>query len=82
MPRFARAAAGVALVVLAAAALALSPWGRERLPDPVRHALGIGEGCLACHGAVAGLEGAHAPARIGCASCHGGDARSRDKTVA
>ena len=82
----ARVAAGLALLlILAAVLLAVSPSLRDELPAPLRRAgfaLGLGEGCLACHSAVTGLEGAHAPARIGCASCHGGDARSRDKTVA
>jgi hypothetical protein len=35
--------------------------------------LGRAEGCLLCHGGIEGLGDAHAPASIGCASCHGGD---------
>ena len=45
-------------------------------------ALGLAEGCVACHGRVTGLAGVHAPERIGCASCHAGDRRTMDKTVA
>ena len=45
-------------------------------------AFGITEGCLTCHAAVTGLEGAHSPKTIGCASCHGGDRRSTDRTTA
>jgi hypothetical protein len=42
-------------------------------------ALGLADGCLACHGDVTGLDAAHAPKRIGCASCHAGDPGSTDK---
>ena len=45
-------------------------------------ALGLAEGCVACHGKVGGLEGPHAPASIGCASCHAGDKRTLDKALA
>lgn len=40
--------------------------------------LGRSEGCLVCHGDVAGLGSAHSPASIGCASCHGGDISTAD----
>ncbi len=40
-------------------------------PAPV--VLGRAEGCLLCHRGIEGLGDAHAPASIGCASCHGGD---------
>ncbi|MBL0142055.1 MAG: hypothetical protein IPP91_08230 [Betaproteobacteria bacterium] len=43
---------------------------------------GFGEGCIICHGNVTGLEGPHAPATIGCASCHAGDKRTLDKAIA
>lgn len=33
-------------------------------------ALGLAEGCVACHGDVAGLAGARAPRAIGCEDCH------------
>jgi hypothetical protein len=45
-------------------------------------ALGLVEGCVACHGDVAGLTGAHVPRAIGCASCHAGDRGTLDKTRA
>ncbi|MDH5263395.1 MAG: multiheme c-type cytochrome, partial [Betaproteobacteria bacterium] len=45
-------------------------------------ALGLEEGCVACHGRVTGLAGDHAPERIGCASCHAGDRRTMDKAGA
>jgi hypothetical protein len=41
-------------------------------------ALGLAEGCVACHGNVAGLTGAHAPRAIGCAACHAGDRSTLD----
>ncbi len=44
--------------------------------------LGRAEGCLACHGTVSGLGDAHAPATIGCASCHGGDPFTLEATRA
>ena len=56
------------LAVVAAFALAFLPAAQS-----LRVSLGITDGCLACHGEVKGLSGAHAPQRIGCASCHGGD---------
>lgn len=45
-------------------------------------ALGLVESCVACHGGVTGLAGAHAPSRIGCASCHAGDKSTLDKALA
>ena len=42
-------------------------------------ALGLVEGCVACHGTVTGLDGPHAPAAIGCAACHAGDKGTLDK---
>jgi hypothetical protein len=48
----------------------------------LRASLGLAEGCLACHGNVTGLGGAHAPSRIGCASCHAGERGSTDKSLA
>ena len=32
----------------------------------------VGQGCLACHAGVTGLDAAHAPTRLGCEACHGG----------
>ena len=49
---------------------------------PGSAATGLQEGCLACHGNVTGLAGSHAPAKIGCASCHAGDAKATDKDLA
>jgi len=40
------------------------------------------EGCLVCHAGVAGLDSSHAPARIGCAACHGGDVSARTADAA
>ena len=75
--RFALSLVAVAGVVLLGGTLLLggdvSRW---------RAALGLGEGCLACHGNVTGLAGSHAPAKIGCASCHAGDAKATDKDLA
>ncbi len=48
----------------------------------IRVALGLAEACVTCHGGVTGLEGAHAPSAIGCASCHAGDGRTMDKARA
>lgn len=39
---------------------------------------GRAEGCLDCHGATSGLDGAHAPATLGCAACHLGDPTRSD----
>jgi hypothetical protein len=36
------------------------------------------EGCLFCHDRIDGLGASHAPGRIGCASCHGGDPFASD----
>jgi len=36
------------------------------------------DGCVTCHTGVAGLDTAHRPERIGCASCHRGDHTARD----
>lgn len=44
--------------------------------------LGQRENCLVCHGGIAGLDSSHSPARIGCASCHGGDVQARDAQLA
>ena len=44
--------------------------------------LGRREGCLVCHGAVAGLDASHRPERIGCASCHAGNTQARDAQLA
>jgi hypothetical protein len=40
------------------------------------------EGCLVCHTGVTGLGNAHRPEAVGCASCHGGDPFTVDKTRA
>ena len=64
--------------VLLTAIAAVVGGGNSRLAV----AFGITEGCLTCHAAVTGLEGAHAPKTIGCASCHAGDRRSADKATA
>ena len=40
--------------------------------------LGRPEGCLVCHAGIEGLDAAHQPEKIGCASCHGGDISTRD----
>jgi len=53
---------------------AAAPAHGEALPV-VR---GRAEGCLVCHDRIDGLGESHAPARIGCASCHGGDPFARD----
>ena len=45
-------------------------------------ALGLAEGCVACHGDVVGLTGAHAPREIGCAACHAGNRGTLDKARA
>lgn len=66
--------------LLAVAAIVLG--GALLLPGevaPIRVALGLAEGCVSCHGEVTGLEGAHAPMSIGCASCHAGEKRATDK---
>ncbi len=68
--------AAVAMFVLGGALLLSGDSAR------LRATLGLAEGCLACHGNVTGLEGAHAPAKIGCASCHAGDKASTDKSPA
>jgi hypothetical protein len=41
--------------------------------EPLPVVRGRAEGCLVCHDRIEGLGESHAPARIGCASCHGGD---------
>ncbi|ACB74745.1 hypothetical protein [Opitutus terrae] len=40
------------------------------------------ESCLECHAAITGFSEAHSPQRIGCASCHAGNATARDATAA
>ncbi|MCC7326772.1 MAG: hypothetical protein IT521_08210 [Burkholderiales bacterium] len=50
--------------------------------DTITVAAGFSEGCVVCHGKVAGLEGPHAPSAIGCAACHAGDARTLDRAIA
>lgn len=73
------AAAGVGAV---AAAFLLSPPSATR----ARHqpsveaptVLGRRENCLVCHAGIEGLDAAHRPQVIGCASCHGGDVTSLD----
>ncbi|MHC1706534.1 MAG: hypothetical protein AB9842_03310 [Bacteroidales bacterium] len=40
------------------------------------------ESCLHCHDRFTGLSGEHAPEKIGCYSCHGGNKFSLDKDVA
>ncbi len=77
--------AAAALAIVAGLALFFQPAWLEHLPAPVKragYAMGLGEGCLHCHADVTGLGGAHAPAKIGCASCHGGNARTREKAPA
>ncbi len=74
-----------ALVLAAGACLAAGgAWWflASQAASPLRSAAGLGEGCLSCHGPVAGLEGPHAPERIGCASCHAGDSKAREKSAA
>ena len=52
---------------------------REQRPaplpvDPVVHdLLGLEEGCLDCHGDLAGFAPAHNPEIIGCTPCHSGN---------
>ena len=65
-------------LLVMAMVLLLAVGGADRL----RVNAGPGENCLACHGAVTGLDGPHSPARIGCASCHAGNATARDKATA
>src|SRR5512139_1577677 len=66
-----------AAVAVTAAAAFLGGWAPR-----IAVALGLAEGCLACHGDVTGLAGAHAPSAIGCASCHAGDRGTTDKALA
>jgi hypothetical protein len=48
--------------------------GADEAPTTAAVAVrGRAEGCLACHAGIAGLGDSHAPERVGCASCHGGD---------
>lgn len=72
-------AAGVGAVV---AAFSLSPRRLTRAPDesPLEAPMVMGrrEGCLACHAGVTGLDAAHRPEVIGCASCHAGNVQSLD----
>ncbi len=71
----------VALVVALGAIAGGAWWWRGDAPR-IAVALGLAEGCVACHGDVAGLTGAHAPRSIGCAACHAGDRGTLDKARA
>lgn len=51
-------------------------------PGPLPQVMGRPEGCLVCHVGVTGLGNAHRPEAVGCASCHGGDPLTLDKTHA
>lgn len=50
--------------------------------DRLRLDAGPAESCMTCHSAVTGLDGPHAPARIGCASCHAGNVTATHKDAA
>ncbi|HEX4942729.1 MAG TPA: hypothetical protein VFV55_00145, partial [Usitatibacteraceae bacterium] len=52
------------------------------VPAPLPVAMGRPEGCLVCHRGVTGLGDAHRPEAVGCASCHGGDVLTLDRTRA
>lgn len=73
------AAAGVGAV---GAAFMLAPPPATRTPQqpsveaPIVR--GRSENCLVCHAGVEGLDAAHRPQAIGCASCHGGDVTTLD----
>ncbi len=68
----------VALAVAVTAIAVLFGGGGTRIAV----ALGLAEGCVSCHGNVAGLSGPHAPATIGCSACHAGERRATDKALA
>lgn len=65
-----------------AAAQAPTPSDAPRLSWAAPVVLGRPEGCLVCHGGITGLGASHAPERIGCASCHGGDVTAREAAAA
>lgn len=67
------------LVVACAAVLGCAVLLSRGDHDRLRSALGLNENCVVCHGRGTGLDGAHDPARIGCASCHAGDKRADGK---
>ncbi|MEA3478632.1 MAG: hypothetical protein U9R60_10670, partial [Bacteroidota bacterium] len=48
----------------------------------VLQVLGRREGCVSCHGNVAGLSASHDPMAIGCSSCHLGNPFTPDKDQA
>ncbi len=50
-----------------------------QVPARLPVVLGRPEGCLVCHGGIAGLGDAHRPESIGCAACHAGDPFTLDK---
>jgi quinol-cytochrome oxidoreductase complex cytochrome b subunit len=62
--------------------VARMPVGLARMPATLPVVMGRPEGCLVCHTGVTGLGNAHRPDAVGCASCHGGDVFSLDKTRA
>jgi len=71
--------AGVGAVAAAFLRSPASSAGTAHLPlveAPI--VLGRRENCLVCHAGIEGLDASHQPARIGCASCHGGNIESRD----
>lgn len=51
-------------------------------PVPLPLVQGRPEGCLVCHAGVTGLGNAHRPEAVGCASCHGGNPLTLQKTRA
>jgi quinol-cytochrome oxidoreductase complex cytochrome b subunit len=59
-----------------------TPGAPTPLPSPLPVVLGRPEGCLLCHKGVTGLGNSHRPDAVGCASCHGGDVFTLDKTRA
>jgi quinol-cytochrome oxidoreductase complex cytochrome b subunit len=61
---------------------ATTPDVPKVLPTPLPAVMNRPEGCLVCHGRVAGLGNAHRPEAVGCASCHGGDVFTLDKVRA
>ena len=50
--------------------------------EDVPTVLGRREGCLVCHRGVSGLSASHRADAVGCASCHGGNPFSLEKTMA
>jgi hypothetical protein len=77
------AAAGAGMVA-AALLLGRAPAAPPRYAPSVEAPVILGrrEHCLVCHAGIEGLDAAHRPESIGCASCHGGDVTSRDAAQA